>query len=45
MVVGFYILSNAFPDIFEADGDEHEVNKIVDILINGIGVKGASINE
>lgn len=41
MVAGFYILSNAFPDIFGADRDEYEVDKIVDILINGIGVKGA----
>ncbi|MEK6263412.1 MAG: TetR/AcrR family transcriptional regulator [Clostridium sp.] len=45
LIAGFSILSNSFPDIFTTDGDEKEVDKIVDILINGIGVKGEQINE
>ena len=45
LIAGFSILSNSFPDIFTTDGDEKEVDKIVDILINGIGVKGVKINE
>jgi AcrR family transcriptional regulator len=45
LIAGFSILSSSFPDIFTTDGDEKEVDKIVDILINGIGVKGEKINE
>jgi len=40
LVAGFSILSNTFPEVFTTDGDEKEIEKIVDILINGIGVKG-----
>jgi len=40
LVAGFSILSNALPDVFTTDGDETEIEKIVDILINGIGSKG-----
>ena len=39
LVAGFSILSNSFPEVFTTDGDEKEIEKIVDILINGIGVK------
>jgi AcrR family transcriptional regulator len=39
LVAGFSILSNTFPEIFKIDDDEKEIEKIVDILINGIGVK------
>jgi hypothetical protein len=45
LIAGFSILSNSFPDIFTTYGDEKEVDKIVDILINEIGVKGEKINE
>ncbi|HEY8889723.1 MAG TPA: TetR/AcrR family transcriptional regulator [Clostridium sp.] len=41
LVAGFSILSNALPEVFTNDGDETEIDKIVDILINGIGSKGA----
>jgi len=40
LVAGFSILSNTFPEVFTNEGDEKEIEKIVDILINGIGVKG-----
>lgn len=39
LVAGFSILSNSFPEVFTTDGDEKEIEKIVDILITGIGVK------
>jgi len=39
LVAGFSILSNTFPEVFKIDEDEKEIEKIVDILINGIGVK------
>ena len=41
LLAGFYILSNAFPEVFATGGDERDIEKIVDILINGIGEKGA----
>lgn len=41
LVAGFSILNNLFPEVFTTDGDEKEIDKIVDILINGIGEKGA----
>jgi len=40
LVAGFSILSNALPEVFTNEGDETEIDKIVDILINGIGIKG-----
>jgi len=39
LVAGFSILSNSFPEVFTSEGDEKEIEKIVDILINGIGSK------
>lgn len=39
LVAGFSILSNSFPEVFTTEGDEKEIEKIVDILINGIGSK------
>ncbi|HEY8805522.1 MAG TPA: hypothetical protein VIM42_10545 [Clostridium sp.] len=41
LLAGFYILSNSFPEVFTTNGDEKDIEKIVDILINGIGEKGA----
>ena len=45
LLAGFSILSNLFPQAFTSHGDEKETEKIVDILINGIGVKGECKNE
>ncbi|MBU3171991.1 hypothetical protein [Clostridium estertheticum] len=39
LLAGYSILSNLFPEVFTTDGDEKDIEKIVDILINGIGVK------
>jgi AcrR family transcriptional regulator len=39
LVAGFSILSNLFPEVFTSQGDEIEMEKIVDMLINGIGIK------
>ena len=39
LVAGYSILSNLFPEVFTSDGDEMEIEKMVDMLINGIGVK------
>jgi AcrR family transcriptional regulator len=39
LVAGFSVLTNLFPEVFTSQGDEAEIEKIVDILINGIGVK------
>ena len=45
LVAGFSVLNNLFPEVFTNQGDKKEMEKIVDILINGIGVKGACKNE
>lgn len=45
LLAGFSILTNLFPEAFTNQGDEKEIEKIVDILINGIGVKGECKNE
>lgn len=37
LLAGFFILSNSLPEVFTTEGDEKEIEKIVDILINGIG--------
>ncbi|MBW9171618.1 TetR/AcrR family transcriptional regulator [Clostridium estertheticum] len=39
LLAGYSILSNLLPEVFTTDGDEKDIEKIVDILINGIGVK------
>ncbi len=36
MLAGYLFLSTSFPDFFSAEDDEKEVEKIVDILLNGI---------
>jgi len=39
LLAGFLILSNSLPEVFKAEGDEKDIEKLVDLLINGIGVK------
>ena len=39
LVAGFSILNSLFPEVFTTKGDEKEMEQIVDLLINGIGVK------
>jgi len=39
LVAGFSMLTSLFPEVFASQGDEKEIEGIVDILINGIGVK------
>ena len=39
LVAGFSVLNSLFPEVFTDQGDEKEMEKIVDILINGIGIK------
>lgn len=39
LVAGFSALNSLFPEVFTSQGDEKEMEQIVDILINGIGVK------
>ena len=39
LVAGFSMLTSLFPEVFASQGDEKEIEEIVDILINGIGVK------
>jgi len=45
LIAGFSILNNLFPEVFTTQGDEEEMEKIVDILINGIGVKKESVKN
>jgi len=45
LVAGFSVLTNLFPEVFTKRGDEKEMEGIVDILINGIGIKGECKNE
>lgn len=35
-IIGYLILTNAFPDIFGGGNDEQEMRKVADILLNGI---------
>lgn len=37
LIAGFSVLNSLFPEVFTTEGDEKEMEKIVDILINGIG--------
>lgn len=41
LLAGFYMLSNSFPEVFTSEGDEKDIEKIVDVLINGIGTNGS----
>jgi len=45
LLAGFSVLTSLFPEVFTSQGDEKEIEGIVDILINGIGVKGECKNE
>lgn len=36
LLIGYVILSSTFPNLFSSQDDEKEIEKIVDILINGI---------
>jgi len=45
LVAGFSVLTSLLPEVFTSEGDEKEIEKIVDILINGIGIKGECKNE
>ena len=40
LLAGFLILSNSLPEVFKTEGNEKDIEKLVDILINGIGSKG-----
>ena len=40
LLAGFLILSNSLPEVFKTEGNEKDIEKLVDILINGIGAKG-----
>ena len=44
LLAGYIILTTLYPDIFPTENDETEVEKIVDVLLNGVIKKGSENN-
>lgn len=40
MIIGYYLLTSIFPEIFKVEDEHEEIGKLVDLFLNGIGRKG-----
>jgi hypothetical protein len=44
LLAGYIVLTTVYPGVFQSDNDEVEVEKIVDILLNGVVNRGNENN-
>ena len=46
MVIGYIMLTNTFPDTFTKENDDKEIEKIINLFLNGVKIKeGSDKNE
>ncbi|MDP4177761.1 MAG: TetR/AcrR family transcriptional regulator, partial [Bacillota bacterium] len=39
MIIGYFVLTDIFPEIFPSEDEETEIDKMVDVFLNGTGKK------